>query len=361
MRMNTDAVYWYKNQVTIMYRSDLSPDIASKVTSFRRQLNQDVIGVTGFKLLPFSSSNVPHTKQQEEAGAVVEADDLYYLFRLPKQAIDTVDHADIVVFYHIVPEPNEMEETMREGGSMNGNGGTNGMGNDNATDNTLVVVDQLNNHKGALQSKGVSSFDAMPHWFGAGTDGDVPVHGCPVSPPIPIHDSNATGQWKITLPKVSDPSLLDKTGDGVMVFILDTLPTRDQILQAAETVGSNNMLLQHMAEQIKLENIKICYQDVPDRAQTAVTGKDIYGRLAGFHMADHGLFIAGIVRDLAPEATIECIRVLNDDGVGDLKTLIKALKDIHKRMLPVNPDTEKEGDLYNKRVVINLSRRSELP
>src|SRR6266699_2954949 len=176
-----------------------------------------------------------------------------------------------------------------------------------------------------------------------------------------LHDSNATGQWKITLPKVSDPSLLDKTGDGVMVFILDTLPTRDQILQAAETVGSNNMLLQHMAEQIKLENIKICYQDVPDRAQTAVTGKDIYGRLAGFPMADHGLFIAGIVRDLAPEATIECIRVLNDDGVGDLKTLIKALKDIHKRMLPVNPDTEKEGDLYNKRVVINLSRRSELP
>ncbi|MFL5586992.1 MAG: S8 family serine peptidase [Ktedonobacteraceae bacterium] len=355
MRMNTDAVYWYKNQVTIMYRSELSPDITSKVTSFRRQLNQDVISVTGFKLLPFSSSNVPHTKQQEEAGAVVEADDPYYLFRLPKRAIDTVDHADIVAFYHVVPEPNEMEETMREGGSMNGNGGTNSMGNDNATDNTLVVVDQLNNHKRALQSKGVSSFDAMPHWFGAGTDGDVPVHGCPVSPPIPIHDSNASGQWKITLPKVTDPSLLDKTGDGVMVFILDTLPTRDQILQAAETVGSNNMLLQHMAEQIKLENIKICYQDVPDRAQTAVTGKDIYGRLTGFPMADHGLFIAGIVHGLASKAKIECIRVLNDYGVGDYHTLVNVVEHINNRMSNPNPEMQQKGDLFGESVVINLS------
>ncbi len=43
----------------------------------------------------------------------------------------------------------------------------------------------------------------MPHWFNAGTE-DV-THGCPITPPILLEDSNALGQWKITLLKVSDP------------------------------------------------------------------------------------------------------------------------------------------------------------
>ncbi len=347
MRTNMDAVYWYKNQVAIMYHVSASVQptgIASKVTSFRMQLNQDVL--KDFHLLPFSSSNVPQT-QQGEAGEGDKVDGLegVYLFSSPQQTIDTVSPGDIVVFYHIVPKPIGMAHTMAAPESMQGSGGSNGMGNDDATDNTLVVVDQLNQDSGALQAKGVPSFDAMPHWFNAGTE-EI-THGCPITPPILLEDSNALGKWKITLPKVSDPSQQGKTGDGVTVFVLDTLPTRDQILQAAGKVGSKNLLLQDMAEQIKLENIKIDYQDVPDPAQTAVTGKDIYGRLAGFPMADHGLFIAGIIHDLAPKAKIECIRVLNDYGVGDFMILVDALQRIYDRML--------RGNLIGKPVVINLS------
>jgi subtilisin family serine protease len=72
-------------------------------------------------------------------------------------------------------------------------------------------------------------------------------------------------------------------------------------------------------------------------------------------MPDHGLFIAGIIRDLAPNANVECIRVLNDWCVGDGATLTKALEDIQNRMSQINPDTGKQGDLYKKPVVINLS------
>ncbi len=72
-----------------------------------------------------------------------------------------------------------------------------------------------------------------------------------------------------------------------------------------------------------------------------------YGRLVGFPMADHGLAIAGIIRDLAPNADIECIRVLNDYGVGDLRALIKALASIQERM--------HGGNLDSRPVVINLS------
>jgi hypothetical protein len=346
-----DAVYWYKNQVAIMYHVPASAQptgIATKVTSFRKQLNQVVL--KDFYLLPFSSSNVQQAQQAQEGeartGEEVDGLEGVYVFGSPIQTIDTDNPSDIVVFYHVVPKPVGMVHTMADVESMHGNGGTNSMGNDDAKDNTLVVVNQLNDHTEALQTTGASSFDAMPHWLNAGTE-DV-THGCPVTPPIPIQDSTGYGHWKITLPKVSDPSLQGKTGEGVTVLILDTLPTLDQILQAAGKVGSKNLLLQDMAEQIKLENIKIDYQDVPDPAQTAVTGKDIYGRLAGFPMADHGLFIAGIVHDLAPKAKIECIRVLNDYGVGDLMILVDALKRIYDRML-------QGGNLFGKPVVINLS------
>src|SRR2546421_3941116 len=61
----------------------------------------------------------------------------------------------------------------------------------------------------------------------------------------------------------------------------------------------------------------------------------------------HGLFIAGIVHDVAPKAKIECIRVLNDYGVGDLDTLVNTLSGIYYRML--------KGDLIGKPMVINLS------
>ncbi len=73
-------------------------------------------------------------------------------------------------------------------------------------------------------------------------------------------------------------------------------------------------------------------------------------------MADHGLFIAGIVRDIAPDAHVECIRALNDYCAGESTAFVKALETVANRMLLANPDDDnKQGDLYQKQVVINLS------
>ena len=90
-----------------------------------------------------------------------------------------------------------------------------------------------------------------------------------------------------------------------------------------------------------------CTYELPGPDETAVTGKDIYGRLSGFPMADHGLFIAGLVRDIAPDASIECMHILNDFAVGESSVLFQALTDIEARL--------RAGDLQNQRVVINLS------
>src|SRR5205085_221893 len=113
-------------------------------------------------------------------------------------------------------------------------------------------------------------------------------------------------------------------------------------------------LLQNMITGIKSEKsiaeasaINYNYNfKVPGEQDTAKTGKDVYGRLVGFPMRDHGLSIAGIIRDLAPAAQIECIRVLNDHGVGDTNTLFQALDYIQGRV---------NTDLAKKPVIVNMS------
>ena len=105
--------------------------------------------------------------------------------------------------------------------------------------------------------------------------------------------------------------------------------------------------LKDFAEKIGT-SIVIHHQKLPDRLDVPplpATGDDIYGRLVGFEMQDHGLFVAGIIHDIAPKARIECVRVLNDFGVGDVGVLCHALEDIQRRM--------DIGEL--KHVVINLS------
>jgi subtilisin family serine protease len=62
------------------------------------------------------------------------------------------------------------------------------------------------------------------------------------------------------------------------------------------------------------------------------------------------------VRDIAPDAHVECIRALNDFCAGDSTAFVKVLEGVENRMLLVNPDdNNKQGDLYQKHVIINLS------
>src|SRR5258707_13989154 len=62
-------------------------------------------------------------------------------------------------------------------------------------------------------------------------------------------------------------------------------------------------------------------------------------------MPDHGVFVAGLVRDIAPSARIRLIRILNDFGGCDLYNLFSALSDLEQDMV--------SGAI--RRLVINLS------
>lgn len=357
-------LYWCKNQVAIRFHAAFSQfattgQITASVGNFQKQLNEVVLKDTSYSLQRVVSSSTPQAGAQLAMQDTTNLDGVF-LFPSPPPPPGTIDegHSDAVIFYDIHSSGMAPMPGMA---AMQGTGGSAGMGGDSTMDHTLDLIDYLHNHQDAFQQVNSSGGDAIPNWFWTGSD--ETTHGCPVSPPIPVDPSTSStplGQWKVELQDLPDPALQSATGKDVYVFILDTLPTVDTISAAAENAGDQNTLLRAMTNGIASEKpyhatppaINLNYSfntEVPGPSQSAVTGKDIYGQLVGFPMADHGLSIAGIVRDLAPDANIECIRVLNDYGVGTLSTLMDALKSIQARMMA------QDGDLYQKPVVINLS------
>ncbi|HJT58936.1 MAG TPA: S8/S53 family peptidase [Ktedonobacteraceae bacterium] len=196
---------------------------------------------------------------------------------------------------------------------------------------------------------------AAPNWYCGASNGvmnplDHVTTGCPLTPPIPISSeatcASSSGLWPIQLPEL--PRELKKmSGDGVTVFVLDSLPSRKDIRRAACAAGEHNLLLLDL-----LNNVTFTYPtslEVIDYADSRqpVTGKDVQGRAVGFRMPDHGLFVAGIIRDIAPRAHVECIRVLNDYCGGTTKILMGQLRKILDRV--------QVGDLKGRDVVINMS------
>jgi len=214
------------------------------------------------------------------------------------------------------------------------------------------IVNEFNTQLATLNGdQQVPISAASPVWLCGATQTDRPIpQGCPLTPPIPVDDSCAF--WHFSLPDLAPSELQSMTGDGVTVFILDTLPDRDVISEATEEAGDDNLLLFDVNRHVTFNydiwnNVWAQRQGDPGIPVTAV-GKDIYGRHFAFKMPDHGVFIAGTVLDIVPQARVECIRVLDDYCVGDMDLLLGALQSIHDRMQP-------GGNLYQKPVVINLS------
>ncbi len=250
--------------------------------------------------------------------------------------------------------------SMSENGSVDDDHDSNDYDHVNESISPIVnFVNFINKRENLDQLKeNVPIVSASPTWLAGATD-SRPV-GCPLTPPIPVPEdtrcASSPGLWPITLPEL--PTDLERmTGDGVNVFILDTLPRKKDIRRAVEGAEEHNLLLLDIANNVVLHHNQLPAQiDEPGPFQPK-SGKDIKGRLSGgFRMPDHGLFVAGIVRDIAPNTHVECIRVLNDFCAGDLQSLTKALESIQNRLLLQNPDdNNKQGDLFHKPVVINLS------
>jgi hypothetical protein len=346
---NRPQLFWQENQVTITFHSSLDRAAGAEqvIASLKLGDLDQFLQTSGFHLQSFTAQDVPHPEdtfreelEKLEAELAVLANDLNsttgkYLFR-PPSGQGTI----VVCFFH--GQSTNMASSLPDMGSMHRGGNESPK-----SDTTRAIVTLINHNLDKLRQDGqIPILAAMPNWIGGGTP---PVgHPCPVDPPMPVLGSETCashpGNWPITLPELSD-TMQKLTGDGVTVFVLDTIPTLETIRAASQSAGDYNLLLKHMVDHMDSKipsitpppvapaSIIIDHQWVPNRLTGGIqTGKDIYHRLFGFKMPDHGLFVAGIIHDLAPKARIECVRVLNDSGIGDFAVICKALEDIQTRM-----------------------------
>jgi len=381
--------FWHENQVVITYVSSLDSSVGSQriIESLRlNDLNKTLNTGTGnYNLRSFDAKHVPHPRSSapsEKAGETLTEKGIEVLGKVVEAVeggfetvVEKIEDLGKAIRGQVKKDDDEDKGNGRENKDLNSPVGKYlfslppGQG-------TLVIsffhVERLNqpdsikadstpnlvkllNDSPRLFDKSEASFVAsMPNWLNGGTQDSGVSHGCPVTPPFPVEES--CSRWKMLLPSgFSFPQA--GTGEGVTVIVLDTLPLPQDITSAANNPASNNALLYSMAQGMVSNApfnamppaINVNYQDLTQIGiENLATGRDIYANLVGFPMVDHGLFVAGIIRDLAPDADIECIRVLNDYGVGNTTILIDALNNIYNRLGP-------GGDLNGKRVVINMS------
>jgi len=118
----------------------------------------------------------------------------------------------------------------------------------------------------------------------------------------------------------------------VVVAVLDTCPSVEQVQKAAARFGSADNWLLHdvaIANPISLgAPPSISYP--PDALTVNWRGAQCDAARNPHHylMSDHGLYVSGIVRDIAPAAEIHLIRALDDYGVGTLQGLTHVLAEV---------------------------------
>lgn len=212
-----------------------------------------------------------------------------------------------------------------------------------------------------------------PHWLTAAAPGEPAICPSPGSKPerAPGGPDGKPGRWRVQFggegaerDKVRQLVAEGRAGTGrspVVVAILDTSPERGAV-EAAARRHPENLLLADVCQTAPDGTPWVRIAESPLSREAAYFKElDAYylnwrdglqaPRHEQFQMRDHGLFCAGLVRDIAPTCPIHLIRVLSDYGVGDLETLTDTLMRLPDE-LPLNDD---------QRLVVNLSLGIAMP
>ena len=172
-----------------------------------------------------------------------------------------------------------------------------------------------------------------PDWFTvmADNDGAGGSPGTPPDPfvpadepaPTPFHFSDAAVQGLVAARRTIGPAK-----SGVLVAVVDTCLHDDTPVRAAARQFGANGLLQQVVNPTNpvLINdpptiLPVMDDYVPNYKCHLQPWYDGTASRQDFATPDHGLFVAGIIKDIAPEAEIHLVRGLDDVGMGDLQAL----------------------------------------
>jgi hypothetical protein len=179
---------------------------------------------------------------------------------------------------------------------------------------------------------------ASPNWLGSasqqiGTTGGPGADPVLVDPPQISASGNTPSPWSYTIPPELLPSAEASTAADrpVTVAILDTAPRLSDIEQAHQRwVGqaeTPHPLLEQLCGPAGAfavgPNERLEVTPAPIDIQAWVDA-DLHDHC--YVMSDHGLFIAGIVASIAPQAHLHLIEVLNPYGAGSLESLLQGLR-----------------------------------
>lgn len=197
-----------------------------------------------------------------------------------------------------------------------------------------------------------------PNWFVTGGSSSPGSTGGPGSRPDSYDGAPDTHDFEFDLsnlpPGIRSQIENGNKGAGVDVAILDTAPLAT--LQEIDDVWvktKKHSLLSRLRDPSDLRLVDIIkdnqlntpsrlYQpDPPGFLQSNDGGHD-------YIMADHGLFAAGIINTLAPEATIRIFQVLNPFGVSDLTSIAQGLQKVLAQY------SNQENLLVNMSLTINF-------
>lgn len=206
-------------------------------------------------------------------------------------------------------------------------------------DPTSMALLYLQAHLEQLAQQGLAILSAMPNWLVTAAPGFYSAGG-PALPPRPAPtldlptNENVPAGWHFSF--IDQVAPLHPTGtEDVVVAILDTAHAADRVRSAATRPElRRNWLLQRLAADLHGENgmFEIEYDRYPVSSDTR-TGHDFSSEPRYYFMPDHGLFVAGIIRDIAPRARIRQVRILNDFGCCDLYNLFAALTDLEQELV----------------------------
>ena len=219
------------------------------------------------------------------------------------------------------------------------------------SDPAPLALSYLQAHLEQLAQEGLAILSSMPNWLVAAAPVFYSDAG-PAMPPRPAPSMDLPASENVPLgwhfSVIDGITQMHPTGtEDVVVAVLDTAYHADRIRSSATRPEfRRNWLLQRLAADLRSENglFEIEYDRYPV-SNDARTGRDFYSEPRYYFMPDHGLFISGMIRDLAPRVRIRLVRILNDFGCCDLYNLFAALTDLEQELV--------SGAI--RRLIINLS------
>jgi hypothetical protein len=241
---------------------------------------------------------------------------------------------------------------------------------------------------------------ATPNWLVNIAQSDGGGGGSPATPPRPVtipDTGTSDGKQRrvgytyrvkegsplaeTELPELLEWGKSERAGENpVIVVVLDTAPEKIDLKAEAEENPTNMLLRQvagladPMGYSIEGDPVNpVIIADLGEVPEDFQPLKDFVpnwsGRLkawndatdenkretakSAYAMPDHGLFVAGITKSIAPRAEVRLIRMLDETGMGDIRTILYALREL--------PDSLVKGRSPKPRLIFNFSHTIAAP